>query len=131
MKKRYIYIATLALFLGACSDNELEQTYTSEQNTEIYIPADAQPGELIIKFKPEMEDILDQAMTRASRSGAAMTRSGIPSTDEVLDILGGYHFERVFPVDSKNEARTRAAGLHLWYLVKFDENVDLHEAARQ
>ena len=50
MKKRYIYIATLALFLGACSDNELEQTYTSEQNTEIYIPADAQPGELIIKF---------------------------------------------------------------------------------
>ena len=35
MKKRYIYIATLALFLGACSDNELEQTYTSEQNTEI------------------------------------------------------------------------------------------------
>lgn len=60
-----------------------------------------------------------------------MTRSGIPSTDEVLDILGGYHFERVFPVDSKNEARTRAAGLHLWYLVKFDENVDLHEAARQ
>lgn len=60
-------------------------------NTEIYIPADAQPGELIIKFKPEMEEILDQTMTRASRSGAAMTRSGIPSTDEVLDILGGYH----------------------------------------
>lgn len=131
MKKRYIYIATLALFLGACSDNELEQAYTSEQNTEIYIPADAQPGELIIKFKPELEDILDQTMTRASRSGAAMTRSGIPSTDEVLDILGGYCFERIFPVDSKNEARTRAAGLHLWYLVKFDENVDLHEAARQ
>lgn len=131
MKKRYIYIATLALFLGACSDNELEQAYTSEQNTEIYIPADAQPGELIIKFKPELEDILDQTMTRASRSGAAMTRSGIPSTDEVLDILGGYRFERIFPVDSKNEARTRAAGLHLWYLVKFDENVDLHEAARQ
>ena len=131
MKKRYIYIATLALFLGACSDKELEQAYTSEQNTEIYIPADAQPGELIIKFKPELEDILDQTMTRASRSGAAMTRSGIPSTDEVLDILGGYRFERIFPVDSKNEARTRAAGLHLWYLVKFDENVDLHEAARQ
>ena len=131
MKKRYIYIATLALFLGACSDNELEQAYTPEQNTEIYIPADAQPGELIIKFKPEMTDILDQTISRASRSGAAMTRSGIPSTDEVLDILGGYHFERIFPVDSKNEERTRAAGLHLWYLVKFDENVDLHEAARK
>ena len=31
MKKRYIYIATLALFLGACSDTELEQAYTPEQ----------------------------------------------------------------------------------------------------
>ena len=38
-----------------------------------------------------------------------MTRSGIPSTDEVLDILGAYHFERIFPVDAKNEERTRTA----------------------
>ena len=43
MKKRYIYIDTLALFLGECSDNELEQAYAPDQNTEIYIPADAQP----------------------------------------------------------------------------------------
>lgn len=48
-----------------------------------------------------MTAILDRTMTRATRSGSAMTRSGIPSTDEVLDILGGYHFERIFPVDSK------------------------------
>ena len=60
-----------------------------------------------------------------------MTRSGIPSTDEVLDILGTYHFERIFPVDAKNEERTRAAGLHLWYRVKFDENTDLREAANR
>ena len=59
------------------------------------------------------------------------TRSGIPSTDEVLEILGGYHFERIFPVDQQNEERTRAAGLHLWYLVKFDENTDLQEAANR
>lgn len=65
-----------------------------------------------------MTAILDRTMTRATRSGSAMTRSGIPSTDEVLDILGGYHFERIFPVDSRNEERTRTAGLHLWYLVK-------------
>ena len=65
----------------------------------------------------------------ATRSGGAATRSGIPSTDEVLDILGAYHFERIFPVDVKNEERTRSAGLHLWYRVKFDENTDLKEAA--
>ena len=58
-----------------------------------------------------------------------MTRSGIPSTDEVLAILGAYQFERIFPVDAKNEERTRSAGLHLWYRVKFNENTDLKEAA--
>lgn len=59
-----------------------------------------------------------------------MTRSGIPSTDEVLDILGTYHFERIFPVDTKNEERTRTSGLHLWYRVKFDENTDLKRSRR-
>ena len=78
-----------------------------------------------------MTDILDRTMTRATGSGGAMTRSGIPSTDEVLEILGGYHFERIFPIDSKNEERTRIAGLHLWYQVKFDEDTDLQEAAKR
>ena len=43
-----------------------------------------------------MSSILDQAQMSKTRSGMA-TRSGIPSTDEVLDILGSYSFERVLP----------------------------------
>ncbi len=43
-----------------------------------------------------MTEILDQALKVATRSGGAMTRSGIPSTDEVLAILGAYQFERIF-----------------------------------
>lgn len=132
MKKHFLYTAVFALFMVSCAENELiEQPTTNDTEKEVFIPADAEAGELLIKFKPEMTDILDQTMSRASRSGAAVSRSGIPSTDEVLDILGGYHFERVFPVDKKNEERTRKAGLHLWYLVKFDENTDLKEAARK
>ena len=75
-----------------------------------------------------MSDILDQTLTRV---GGVATRSGIPSTDEVLNILGAYHFERVFPVDPKTEKRTREAGMHLWYIVRFDKDADLKEAARQ
>lgn len=132
MKKHFLYTAVFTLFMVSCAENELiEQPTTNDTEKEVFIPADAEAGELLIKFKPEMTDILDQTMSRASRSGAAASRSGIPSTDEVLDILGGYHFERVFPVDKKNEERTRKAGLHLWYLVKFDENTDLKEAARK
>ncbi|WP_018665615.1 subtilase family N-terminal domain-containing protein [Bacteroides gallinarum] len=132
MKKRFIYIALFSLAMTACTEQEIiEQPSTPTGGTEIRLPADVTSGELLIKFKPEMTDILDQTMTRAAKSSGVMTRSGIPSTDEVLDILGGYHFERIFPVDPQNEERTRTAGLHLWYLVKFDENTDLQEAANR
>lgn len=134
MKRYYVYAALFAFALTSCVKEDLEQgTPAPAPGTEVKLPADAEAGELLIKFNPEMSDILDRTFTRATRNGGSgvMTRSGIPSTDEILDILGGYHFERIFPRDERNEARTREAGLHLWYKVKFDENADLHEAARK
>ena len=129
MKKKFFYIAMVALALTGCSDS-LSTIGSSDGNSEVTIPADAEAGELLIKFSPEMSDILDQAQLSKTRSGKA-TRSGIPSTDEVLDILGSYSFERVFPVDANTEARTREAGLHLWYTVKFNKGTDLKAAAER
>lgn len=129
MKKKFFYIAMVALALTGCSDS-LSTIGSSDDNSEITIPADAEAGELLIKFSPEMSDILDQAQLSKTRAGKA-TRSGIPSTDEVLDILGSYSFERVFPVDANTETRTREAGLHLWYTVKFNKGTDLKAAAER
>ena len=129
MKKKFFYIAMVALALTGCSDS-LSTIDSSEGKADITIPSDAEAGELLIKFAPEMSSILDQAQMSKTRSGKA-TRSGIPSTDEVLDILGSYSFERVFPVDANTEARTREAGLHLWYTVKFDNSTDLKAAAER
>ena len=130
MKRKILYTALFAMILASCSEQELiEQPSTPVGGTEVQLPADVTSGELLIKFDPQMTEILDRTLKVATRSGGAATRSGIPSTDEVLDILGAYHFERIFPVDVKNEERTRSAGLHLWYRVKFDENTDLKEAA--
>lgn len=127
-----MYLIVLAALVEvSCSDSGIDsQPPVSAEETEAPFLPDAISGELLIKFKPEMTDILDRIMatTRAAGSERVMTRSGIPSTDEILEILGGYHFERVFPIDEKNEERTRAAGLHLWYLVKFDEHTDLKKA---
>lgn len=128
MKKVYIYALACALTAVSCQDNDWVADNATSQVPETEIPMGAADGELLIKFVPEMSDILDQTLTRA---GGVSTRSGIPSTDEVLSILGAYHFERVFPVDPKTEARTREAGMHLWYIVRFDKNTDLKEAARQ
>ena len=129
MKKKFFYIALVALALTGCSDS-LSTLDSSEGKADITIPADAEAGELLIKFSPEMSDILDQAQKSQTRAGKA-TRSGIPSTDEVLGILGSYSFERVFPVDANTEARTREAGLHLWYTVKFSKGTDLKVAAER
>lgn len=118
--KRIVYIALLLATVGCIKDDI--QPIDTERPTEVIVPDEAIDGELIIKFKPEMESILDQTLTR---SAGEATRSGIPSTDEVLDILGAYSFERVFPVDSRHEARTREAGLHLWYIVRFDKGESL------
>lgn len=132
MRKRlFIYSALCALFLSSCNDNDVVSGIPENEEPSLSLTADAIDGELLIKFSPEMTGILDNFFaTRAAVPGVA-TRSGIPSTDEVLGILGAYSFERVFPVDPRNEERTREAGLHLWYKVCFDESVDLNVAIKQ
>lgn len=127
MKKIYLYLTVVALFLSACADQEITDQNISDTPA-VEIPAEAMKGELLIKFQPEMSDILDR--TQACAAGITSTRSGIPSIDEVLDILGAYQMERLFPVDAKTEERTRAAGMHLWYMVRFDEDTDLQKAVQ-
>ena len=110
---------------SACYNEESIIIPSDNPTKPVILPEDATQGEVIIKFKAEMESILDATMTR---SGCVATRSGIPSTDEVLEILNAYHFERVFPVDSRHEERTRENGLHLWYIVRFNPEEDLASA---
>ena len=125
MKRNIIYSLLLGLLVTACNDVEFTTTSGVEiEMDNIFIPEDAANGELLIKFVPEMTDILDQ-MAEAT---PVMTRSGIPTTDEVLRILGGYELERVFPVDPRHEERARQNGMHLWYIVRFDKNTDLKVA---
>lgn len=127
MKKNYIYIGIVTLMLGACTNHELVQDTFPTETPETTIPLDATEGELLVKFTPEMTDILDRTLQSRS-AGSPASRSGIPSTDEVLSILGAYQFERVFPVDPRTEERTREAGMHLWYVVRFEKDTDLKTA---
>ena len=125
MKKINILLFLLLLLsVASCNDTDFSGIGDPVKDTQFVLPEEAVAGELLVKFVPEMEEILD----RVSLNAQAATRSGIPSTDEVLAILGAYSFERIFPVDSYNEERTREAGLHLWYKVRFDENADLAKA---
>ena len=130
MKRTYRFALIVGLFVTACDDTDVIVPNGEETElTDIFIPEDAEEGELLIKFVPEMTDILDRIADEAT-SGQLMTRSGIPSTDEVLRILGGYELERVFPIDPRHEERARANGMHLWYIVRFDKSTDLKVALK-
>lgn len=92
---------------------------------------DAVPGQLLVRFDARVADILDQAGLTKSGPAAPMTRSGVLSVDEILDIAGGYHIERVFPVDMRTEAKAREEGLHLWYVVSFSEDQPVEKVAAE
>ena len=99
--------ATLSLV--GCA-NELEPT-GSGSTTPLEEENAFVEGEVIIKFAPEVEHLLQ---TRTS-----LTRTSIAEVDKVLEEVGAYEVERVFPVDSSREEITRQSGMHLWYIVRF------------
>ena len=74
---------------------------------------------------------LEQAAEAAAKTRSVATRAGIVSVDEILSELNVSSLNRLFPVDTRNEERTRAAGLHRWYELQFDTEVDLDLAAQK
>jgi len=92
---------------------------------------DAVPGQLLVRFDPHVAEILDKAGLTKSGPAAPMTRSGILSVDEVLDLVDGYSIERVFPADPRSESKAREEGLHLWYVVRFNEDCPVAQVAEK
>lgn len=84
-------------------------------------------GELFVKFTPEVAAMLEEAGVVRSN----VTRSGVSSVDELLDIVGGFEISRVFPRDERHEERTVRDGLHLWYLVRYSNDYSVEEVSRR
>ena len=84
-------------------------------------------GEILVKFSPEVAALLEES--GAVRS--TVTRSGVGSVDELLDIIGGFEISRVFPVDKRHEERTVRDGLHLWYVVRYSNDYSVEEVSRR
>ncbi len=126
---KYLISAFGALSLiafNACSTEDLAEPSVSTGSESASEPAEM-VGEVIVKFDAAVSDMLDERGLAQTRSGAPATRSGIYSVDEVLDMLGECELERIFPVDALHEERTREAGLHLWYVVRFSDKYSVEE----
>lgn len=124
MKRYFIPLIFSSLLLFACQ--RVSETNVLPQKE---LSADVVRGELLIRFSPEVQDIIEKAGLCKSGPLRSQSFSGIPSVDEVLSLLGGCSIERVFPADSRSEDKARKSGLHLWYLLRFSEEENLQELA--
>ena len=135
--KKFLILASL--LLAACSSDPLQEAPGGAESTQTAAESkicnaseigQAVRGQLIAKFDDEAIPQLEAAAGRCAQTRSAMTRSGIESLDAVLEQIHATSIERVFPVSEQYEARTRAAGLHKWYVLSFDTDEKLEEAAR-
>lgn len=130
-----LLLLSLALVLSSCAKDATEQATGAGPEAEIaskliFSSKNAIKGELLVYFGEEVVPSVEKSVMQVTRAGGVATRSGIVDFDAVLGNIGVKALQRLFPVDERNEERTRAAGLHRWYIVDFDDNVDLDQAAR-
>ena len=84
-------------------------------------------GEILVKFSPDVAALLEESGVVRSK----VTRSGVSSIDELLDLVGGFEISRVFPVDERHEERTVRDGLHCWYVVRYSNDYTVEEVSRR
>lgn len=123
MKKYILILSVAALAFVACTK---EQTWEPALKKPVNQEETFKSGVLLVKFTPEVTALIEE---RGLVSGEMATRSGAPAVDEVLSLLGDCELERVFPCNSRTELTTREAGLHQWYVVRFDERYDVEQVA--
>ena len=125
----YAMAAVLLTGLSACSVDVPETGALAEDKNTPQLTEDIVQGQLLVRFDARVSDILEKAGVTKSGPMMPMTRSGILSVDEILDLVEGYQIERVFPMDVRSEEKARKEGLHLWYVVRFSEEYPVDKVA--
>lgn len=130
-----LLLLSFAVAFGSCTEDVTGESAGTDPDDRIasklvFSSENAVKGELLVYFSEEAASKVEATTARVTRAGAAATRSGIDDFDAVLSDIGVRALSRLFPVDARNEERTRAAGLHRWYVVGFDEHTDLDLTAR-
>ena len=115
MNTRLLFLLFL-LFAYSCSEDKIDRSNDKDIPEQKVVE-----GNHLVKglVRIKLKESAEQRVSLTSVDGK--TRTGISALDELADRLGATKIERVFPPAGEFEARTRAAGLHLWYDIYFDE----------
>ncbi len=129
-----IFLFSLLFIAVSCTkdttfENDLNIDKSPPKATIVNSSKGAVEGEILVKFRSSASAALDVAAPVTRSGNVSMTRSGIERVDVALDAIASTSLQRVFPISVKCEAVTRENNLHLWYVVRFDEDQNLDEAA--
>lgn len=138
MQNRKKVLILASILLAACATDPIQENSNTVVTPEESVAAkicntseSAVKGTIIAQFDDKVIPILEQNVAQQVATRSKVTRSGLESLDDIFGDLHVSSFERVFPDAGEHEARTRAAGLHKWYVIYFDEDQDLDEAAER
>lgn len=122
---KYLIAALVSLAISGCAVDAPSSDIIKDELPQL--SEGTVEGELLVRFDSHVASVLDHA--GLTKSGGPATRSGIMTVDEILDLVEGYEFERVFPVNPSTEDKAREAGLHLWYVVRFSDEHPVEQVA--
>lgn len=97
----------------------------------VFTSSNAVDGSLIVYLNDAAASKLKDGVLTRSSEDAPLTRSGIEDFDAALESISVKSITPLFVINEKNAARATAAGLDKWYIIGFDESVDLDIAARR
>ncbi len=117
--KRYCCAFAVLALLFSCAKEQTAIPVKEEKE------ADAQevlPDVSIVKFSDDMVDLIESDLN----AGKVITKSA--QLNSMVDELGIVSMVREFPNAGKFEPRTRAAGLHKWYVVTYGAKTSVTKA---
>ena len=98
---------------------------SAEEISDYNVSDDSVPGQMIINVTDELVDEIENA----HKDGGEINPVAVKSFAETVSSIRIRSIRRLFPHAGKFEERTRAEGLHRWYVVEYDETVATRTAA--
>ncbi|MBO7190067.1 MAG: S8 family serine peptidase [Alistipes sp.] len=124
IKTKFLFFAiALALGVACVQDPEMNSAPQHEQTPEskfVNTSENAVSGELIL--------YVDEDTAQSWLNATSATRSGNMALDEVAQELGAVSIEPLFNLQM-NADKKIARGMHRWFVVEFDKNVSIDQAA--
>lgn len=119
-----IYLLLFFILFAACSDDISQSEDLATETVGQVVEPQYEQGYVRVLLS---EDLSVQ-METATRSGVRLTKA--LAADDVVSEVKIRSIKRTFPDAGRFEARSRKAGLHLWYDVEFDTQIPVAEAGR-